>query len=284
MTDVDRGFLGLPHPAVSEIGVGSEFRESWSQFSGLLYRELVKTYRNPWIIAITVIQPFMWLAFFGSSFAGAGCAIVLPLTDFVTCNYIQFLLGGVLATSMLTIGMFGSMSMIQDKRFGYLKRVLITPTRRSSVFLAKSVGATTRGLIQFPVMMAAAFAFGVRFSISPIEWLGWVAALFCLGLGFSSLYLTMTARSTDWQTPGVVSNLITMPLMFTSTALFPSVNFPWWMQDISTVNPVTYAALFGRNLSLFGVAHWEYLGLLVVFAVTMVAIGVLVYSRWLRVE
>ncbi len=284
MTDVGQGFPHLPEPAASEIGVGPAYRESWSQFSGLLYRELVKTYRNPWIIAITVIQPFMWLAFFGSSFSGAGCAIVLPLTNYVTCNYIQFLLGGVLATSMLTIGMFGSMSMIQDKRFGYLKRVLITPTRRASVFLAKSVGATTRGLIQFPVMIIAAFAFGVRFSISPLEWMGWVVALFFLGLGFSSLYLTITARSTDWQTPGVLSNLITMPLMFTSTALFPAVNFPWWMQDISKVNPVTYAALFGRNLALFGTANWEYLGALALFATVMVAIGVVVYTRWLKVE
>ncbi|MGI0067607.1 MAG: ABC transporter permease, partial [Thermoplasmata archaeon] len=200
-------------------------------------------------------------------------------------SYTQFLLPGVLSTSMLSIGMFGSMSMIQDKRFGYLKRILITPARRTTVFLAKALGATTRGLIQFPVMIVAAYFFGVRYGmVSPLMWAGWFLCLFLLGLGFSALYLIVTSRSTDWQTPGVLSNFMTMPLMFASTALFPQSSFPWWMQDISTVNPVTYSALFGRDALLSGVAQWDYLGALVLFAAAMLSLGVVVYSRWLRVE
>ena len=42
-----------------------------SQFTGLYSRELLRTFRNPWVLVITVVQPFMWLAFFGSSFANA---------------------------------------------------------------------------------------------------------------------------------------------------------------------------------------------------------------------
>lgn len=258
--------------------------EDLSQFTGLYYREFVKTFRSPWVLAVLVAQPFMWLAFFGSSLAGASCTAVL-IPFFGTCNYIEFLLPGVLSTSMLTIGMFGSMSMIQDKRFGYLKRILITPARRTTVFLAKALGATSRGLIQFPVMVVAASFFGVTYgNISPVMWLGWFFGVFLLGLGFSAVYLIITARSTDWQTPGVLSNFITMPLMFSSTALFPSANFPWWMQDISKVNPVTYSTLFGRDIILTGVAHWDYLGALALFAVLMLVIGMVVYSRWLRVE
>lgn len=262
----------------------SDLSESWSQFSGLFAREIIKTFRNPWVLAITVLQPFMWLAFFGSSFSGLSCQYLQLVFHTTTCSYIEFLLPGVLATSMLTIGMFGAMSMIQDKRFGYMKRVLITPARRSTVFLAKALGATSRGLVQFPVMIAAAAAFGVAYGLSPIMWVGWILCLFLLGLGFSSLYLTVTASSTDWQTPGVLSNFITMPLMFSSTALFPAANFPWWMQDISYVNPVTYAALFGRDALIDGVAQWGFLGLLVAFAAVMVTLGMFVYTYWLRVE
>ena len=40
-----------------------------SQFVGLYSRELLRTFRNPWVLVITIVQPFMWLAFFGSSFA-----------------------------------------------------------------------------------------------------------------------------------------------------------------------------------------------------------------------
>lgn len=260
----------------------SDLAESWSQFSGLFYREIIKTFRNPWVLAITVVQPFMWLAFFGSSFSAVSCTDLRVL--FPTCSYITFLLPGVLSTSMLTIGMFGSMSMIQDKRFGYLKRVLITPARRSTVFLAKALGSTTRGLVQFPVMVGAAAAFGVAYGLSPVQWLGWIICLFLLGLGFSAVYLTITATSTDWQTPGVLSNFITMPLMFSSTALFPAANFPWWMQDISFVNPVTYSTLFGRDALIYGLTEWGFLAYLAGFAGAMVLLGMVVYSRWLKVE
>jgi ABC-2 type transport system permease protein len=253
-----------------------------SQFWGLYAREVIRTFRNPFVLLITVVQPFMWLAFFGSSFGG------LPKTEiealFGTSNYVEFLLPGVLSTSMLTVGMFGSMSTIQDKRFGFMKRILITPTSKGVIFLSKALGSATRGLVQIPVMIAAATAFGVRFGLSPLDWLAWVVALLCLALGFSSLFLAVTASSTDWQTPGVVSNFITMPLMFASGALFPATQFPAWMQAIAKVNPISFSALLGRSFVLAQVPEWGYLGYLVLFAAVMVTVGFFVSARWLKVE
>jgi ABC-2 type transport system permease protein len=255
-----------------------------SQIQGLYIRELTRLYRNPAVLIMTFVQPFMWLAFFGSSFSGLSTEELDQFFHTNATNYIQFLLPGVLATSQLTIGMFASMSTIQDKRFGYMKRILLTPTAKGTVFFSKVLGATTRGLIQIPIMVGAALAFGVRFPTDPVLWLGWIATLFLLGLGFTSLFMAVTASSTDWQTPGVVSNFITMPLMFSSAALFPQANFPQWMLLISHVNPITYAALFGRAFVLGNPVNWTYLGYVGIFAVTMLAIGTLVSERWLKVE
>ncbi len=257
-------------------------RIPWSPFWGLYWREIVRTFRNPFVLLITVVQPFMWLAFFGSSFS------LLPASEleglFGASNYIQFLLPGVLSTSMLTVGMFGSMSTIQDKRFGFMKRILITPTSKGTVFVTKALGSASRGLVQFPVMIAAALAFGVSFHLSPLQWAAWVSALMLLAIGFCSLFLAITARSTDWQTPGVVSNFITMPLMFASAALFGSSHFPVWMQTISKVNPITFSALLGRSFMLGTATNWWDLGYLALFSLTMLGVGYFVSSRWLRVE
>ena len=253
-----------------------------SQFWGLYARELLRTFRNPWVLVITIVQPFMWLAFFGNSFGGVPAPVLESL--FHTNSYLGFLLPGVLSTSMLSVGMFGSMSTIQDKRFGFMKRILITPTSRTTVYLTKALGSATRGLVQIPVMVGAALAFGVHLAGDPLLWAGWVLGLVFLGLGFSCLFLAVTASSTDWQTPGVISNFITMPLMFASSALFPQSNFPGWMQDISNVNPVTFCALFGRGIVVFGTADWTYLGYLAIFAGVMLAAGTLVASRYLKVE
>ncbi len=255
-----------------------------SQFAGLYGRELLKTFRNPWVLVITLVQPFMWLAFFGSSFSAVPLSALDLLLHAQIQSYLQFLLPGVLATSMLSIGMFGSMSTIQDKRFGFMKRILITPTSKATVYLAKALGSATRGMVQIPVMIAAALVFGVHLEGNPLLWAGWILGLVLLGFGFSCFFLAVTASSTDWQTPGVISNFLTMPLMFASGALFPSANFPGWMQAISNYNPVTYAALLGRGVVLSGQADWNYLAYLAIFAAAMVLIGTAVASRYLKAE
>ncbi len=270
-------------PAVSAPSSSSTIPQG-RQFTGLYYREILKTFRNPLVLAITVAQPFMWLAFFGSSFSTVPLSELDALLHTQIQSYLQFLIPGVLATSMLSIGMFGSMSTIQDKRFGFMKRILITPTSKATVYLAKALGSTTRGMVGIPVMVIAGLAFGVRFSGDALMWAGWAASLVLLGFGFSCMFLAITASSTDWQTPGVISNFITMPLMFASGALFPPANFPDWMQTISSYNPVTYAAEFGRGIILNGQADWTYLGYVAIFASAMAAIGTLVAARYLRVE
>ena len=282
-TATENRYAGLP---VVEGAPGSDTRTipQGRQFAGLYGREVLKTFRNPFVLAITVIQPFMWLAFFGSSFSAVPIAELELLLHTQIQSYLQFLIPGVLATSMLSIGMFGSMSTIQDKRFGFMKRILITPTSKATVYLAKALGSTTRGVVGIPVMITAGLLFGVHFGGNPVEWLGWALSLVLLGFGFSCMFLALTASSTDWQTPGVISNFITMPLMFASGALFPTANFPPWMQTIAAYNPVTYAALFGRGVVLSGQADWSYLGYEAIFAAVMVTVGTLIASRYLKVE
>lgn len=273
---------GAEFPARGEPGFAAV--PQGSQFAGLYAREVLKTFRNPFVLVITVVQPFMWLAFFGSSFASVPLSYLDVLLHAHIQSYLQFLLPGVLSTSMLSIGMFGSMSTIQDKRFGFMKRILITPTSKATVYLAKALGSATRGMVQIPVMITAALIFGVQFSGDPLMWASWLLCLVLLGFGFSCMFLALTASSTDWQTPGVISNFITMPLMFASGALFPTANFPPWMQTIAEYNPVTYSALFGRGIVLDGNADWLYLGYVAIFAVAMVTVGTLVASRYLKVE
>lgn len=263
--------------AVAGVGQGS-------QFAGLYARELLKTFRNPFVLVFTLVQPFMWLAFFGSSFSAVPIPYLEVLLHTQIQSYLQFLLPGVLATSMLSIGMFGAMSTIQDKRFGFMKRILITPTSKTTVYLTKALGSATRGVVQIPVMILAAFVFGARLAGDPLLWAAWVLGLVLLGFGFSCLFLAITASSTDWQTPGVVANFITMPLMFASGALFPAANFPPWMQTIAAYNPVSYAALFGRGIVLDGTANWAYLGYLALFAAVMAIVGTAIASRYLKVE
>src|SRR5436309_10628666 len=137
---------------------------------------------------------------------------------------------------------------------------------------------------EIPVMITAADVFGVTFAGDPLMWAGWILGIFLLGLGMSCFFLAVTASSTDWQTPGVISNFITMPLMFASGALLPLANFPSWMQAIASVNPVSFSALLGRGIVVFNTADWSYLGYLAIFATGMLVAGTAVASRYLKAE
>ncbi len=253
-------------------------RETYALFA----REVKRTYRNKAVVAIMLVQPLMWLVFFGNSFAHLPTSILESF--FGTNNYLAFLLPGELATGMIAIGMFSSMSMIQDKRFGFLKRILVTKAPKESIFLGKVFGGASRGLIQIPVMVIVATFFGVVFNTSILYVFLWVLSLFMLGIGMASVYSIITMRSSDWQTPGVVSNLITLPLMFSSQALFPASLFPAWMQTISMYNPITYVALFGREVLFGATPNMLYFAYIAIFCAVMLSLGIIASRSWLKPE
>jgi len=253
-------------------------RELWALYE----REVKKTYRNVAVVFIMVVQPIMWLVFFGNSLSGSPSSFLQGF--FRTSNYVAFLLPGQLSTTMLFTGMFGSMSIIQDKRFGYMKRLLVTKAPREAIFLSKVLGSTTRGLIQAPIMIAVGLAFGVTIPFNPLGIFEWILGLIMLGIGISSLYSIITMKSADWQTPNVVANMVNLPLMFSSTSIFPSTLFPWWMKGLSEVNPLTYSSNIGRAVVLGSQFNPMNLVFLLVFCLVMLTGGFLACRKWLTAE
>ncbi|WP_161486243.1 ABC transporter permease [Candidatus Nitrosocosmicus hydrocola] len=255
-----------------------------NQFIGLYVRELMNTFRNPAVVILSIVQPMLWIVFFGSSFAYAPVSF---LTDFFqTDNYVAFLLSGQLATSMLFVGMFSSLSLIQDKKSGYVRRIMITPTRNYIIFLSKVFGATTRGMLQVPIVFIGVMILGVQIP-DAIGLMMFLFSLLLLSLGLSSIYLLLTMSSSDWQIPTLISNFINLPLMFASTALFPNVNFPLWMQTISNLNPVSFSSTFGREIIFAGnisEVSWIYFYYLLIFAGIMLIVGIVVANKTLKID
>lgn len=248
----------------------------------LYIREIKRVYRSVYMWIMIISQPVIWVVFFGSSFSHVPSQFLE--TFFHTSNYIAYILPGELSVSMLTVGMFSSNSLIQDKRFGYMKRVFITPVPKYYVFLAKVFGGITRGLIQVPILLSVALGLGVPLNINVVSIVTLVLALVFVGMGFSSLYAILTLRTADWQAPGVISNLLNLPLMFSSTALFPRTFFPTWLTYISDVNPISYSAELGRQVLMTSDPNWTYLGILGLFALIMVILGGYLTNEYMQAE
>lgn len=227
----------------------------------LTKRDLKKWYTNPYQLLISLIQPAVWLGLFGKavnfgSFVSAGG---LPqaqqnqilLGIFGTTSYFSFLACGMLAFIILFTSAFSGMSVVFDRRFGFLNKALSTPVGRGAVVTAKVMQSVVRSLIQSAIVLGIAVALGMdttQFTILGV--LGSFVFLFLMAMGLSSLFIMLALRSSNWQTQMAIINLLNLPLLFASNALFPTKLMPTWLQDVVKVNPVSYANDGVRQLML----------------------------------
>jgi ABC-2 type transport system permease protein len=229
----------------------------------------------------TQIQPF--LGDLGSLFQGLGSSI---MTDAFKTDYFSFMAVGMIAFTALFTTMFSGMSVVWDRRLGFLNKALSTPVSRAVIIFSKVLSATLRSIFQAGIIIVIAVGFGLRFgaNFTLLNILGVFAIMFLVCVGLSSIFIAITIRSTRIETPMAVVNLINLPLMFASNAFFPTKFMPDWLQTIAKVNPLTYTTDAVRQLLVFS-TDWGQLALdftfVGIFALIAATIGIVLSWRFL---
>ncbi len=266
-----------------------------SPFDGLgalTGRELKKWYRWPAVLLMTTAQPIIWMLFFGNAFnfstlAGNDPRALAGLEAlFGTSDYFSYMAVGMLSFLVLFATVFSGMSVVWDRRWGFMSKVLSTPASRGSIILSKVVASVGRSLVQATLVLVVAVPLGLHLGadFQPAYLLGVFAALSLLGIGLSAVFVMIAIRSSHWETQMAIMNLLNLPLLFASNALFPIASMPSWLQDIAKVNPVTYGTDAVRQLLLLApdmasVANdFLFLG---AFAAVFTTLGVLLAWRFL---
>jgi ABC-2 type transport system permease protein len=254
----------------------------------LTNRDLKKWYKNPVLLVMSLIQPIVWLGLFGKALnfsafitgSGATTAEVnqIMLSTFGTTSYFSYLCCGMLAFIILFTAAFGGMSVVFDKRFGFMDKMLTTPVGRGSIVLGKVFQCAIRALILASIVLVVAIVLGMEtstFTISGI--LGAFSVLFLFAFGLSSIFVMLALGSSDWQTQMAIVNLVNLPLLMASNALFPIRIMPSWLQTVVKLNPVSYAVDAIRQL-LIGATGMASLsvdfGVMIGFAVILSALGI----------
>ncbi len=261
----------------------------------LTNRDLKKWYKNPILLFMSLIQPVVWLGLFGkalnfSSFitssipptAPPGTADTILKSFFGTTSYFSFLSCGMMAFVILFTAAFGGMSVVWDRRFGFMNKALSTPVARGSVAMAKVLQSVCRALITASIVLLVAIALGMVTSSFTIQGvLGAYAVMFLIAFGLSSLFVMLAIRSSDWQTQMAIINLLNLPLLFASNALFPVKIMPSWLQTVAKLNPVSYANDAIRQLLLGSPGQFS-LGLdfSVLAGFAAVLAGISIYLSW----
>ena len=254
----------------------------------LTVRELKKWYRNPVFFITGLLQPFFWIALFGSAF---------DITKFFpdasnlildgAPNYITYIVGGVLTISSLFTAMFAGTNIIFDRRLGPMGRFLSSPIRRSSIVFSKILSSTIRVMPQALILILAALVIpnGLKFvhGFTILDALVIIAAIILVSFIFSSIFSVIAIRMTNMNSIFGIVNLVNLPLLFVSYAMFSSSMMASWLSDVAAYNPVSWSAEAMRmviiNGNLTG-SQWiqvgQWLG-----ALAILALGLLLLTAYL---
>jgi ABC-2 type transport system permease protein len=244
-----------------------------SEFSGfyaLWQRELKIYLRERSRIVSSAINPLLWLFVFG---AGLGSSVSVG-----EANYQTFIYPGIIVMTVIFSSIFYGAYVVWDKRLDFLKEVLVSPIRRSTVFLGKVMGGTTDGIIQATIMLILAPIFGIKAGLAfALVYL----FLFILVVGLVSVGLVIGSLMESPEGFGLLSSFVTFPLFFLSGALFPLTNLPAWLSAFTVLNPVTYGvdAIRGLMLGTYAFGLLTDFAVLVGFAMAMIALGTLTFRR-----
>jgi ABC-2 type transport system permease protein len=208
--------------------------------------EMRKLRHDPTELFTRALQPALWLLVFGQVMSRG------HVVETGGLRYLDFLLPGILAQSVLFIAIFNGISIIWERDLGIVHKFLASPTPRAALVLGKALGGGVRALVQAAVVVALALLLDVRLRWDPVALAG-VAALILLGAAvFSTFSLIIACLVKTRERFMGIGQLLTMPLFFASNAIYPTSMMPGWLQGLSHCNPLTYQVDGLRELLLAG--------------------------------
>lgn len=182
----------------------------------LAWREIVRFVRQPNRIVGAVGTPLLFWLLLGTGLAGTFRVGQGAWSQ----DYRAFFFPGSLMLMVLFTTVFSAISIIEDRREGFLQGVLVAPVPRWSMVLGKVAGGTAVALAQAVVFLVLGLSVG--FTPRPLETVELAGLLVATAVGLTSLGFYFAWKTDSVQGFHAVMNLVLMPLWLLSGGLFPA--------------------------------------------------------------
>jgi ABC-2 type transport system permease protein len=248
--------------------------DAWTIAEG----ELRKLRHDPTEMFTRAVQPILWLVVFGQVLASRN---VIPTGGI---PYMDYLAPGILAQSALFVAIFFGIAVIWERDLGVLHKYLVSPADRAALVSGKALAGGLRALVQAAMVYAVALAIGIHLRLEPLPLLG-VAAVVVLGsAAFATFSLVIASLVRTRERFMGIGQILTMPLFFASSAIYPVSIMPDWLKVLATVNPLTYQVDALRELMIqggtpAGSSLPADFGVLALTTVVLIAIAARLYPR-----
>lgn len=196
------------------------------------YRELLHYVRAPARVLTTMILPLAFLLILG-----------VGLNRLVSADgdveFVQFMLPGVIVMSVVASALMAGVSVVIDREFGFLREMLVAPPNRVSLVAGKIAGGALVAAAQGALLLLFAPLVGVSLHPLTIAGVIGIAGLMALALTALGVFLAAQVRRLESFQP--ILQLLLMPMIFLSGAMFPLRGLPDWLSVLAHLNPLTYA-------------------------------------------
>ncbi|MDX1573467.1 MAG: ABC transporter permease [Methylophaga sp.] len=196
----------------------------------VMQRELSKTFRQRGRLLSSMVRPLIWLLVIGS---GVGSMLSGTQQE----GYLQFLVPGIVAMTLLFAALLSALTLVYDKEFGVMRMMMIAPIAHGWIVVAKLIAATIIAMVQAIMLLVILFAIGL---------LEWQAALLLLPPAFLTALLcaAMGGLIAVWSKTldnfAVIMNFVIFPVFFLSGALYPVTQLPDLLRYVVLINPFSY--------------------------------------------
>jgi ABC-2 type transport system permease protein len=166
-------------------------------------------------------------------------------------RYVDFLVPGLLALSIMTSSLFGTgMTIVSNRRESLLKRYMVTPMRPYEYILSHIVGRGFVLLVEIAVILFAGWLlFDFKVLGSLVTFIGFAA----IGTAaFTALALLCGARTNNTAAMNGITNLISLPMMLLCGIWFARENFPGWLIQVTDYLPLAPLVDGLRRIALEG--------------------------------
>ncbi len=154
-------------------------------------------------------------------------------------NYLQYFFPGTIVLVLFFTSIFSTISIIEDRREGFLQGVLVAPIPRSAMVFGHLLGGTALATLQGLLFVALSPLLGLHLSLSGFSLI--LAMLILISFGLTGLGYVIAWRLDSTQGFHAIMNLFLMPLWLLSGALFPMDGAPLWLRVVMRLNPLTYS-------------------------------------------
>jgi ABC-2 type transport system permease protein len=214
----------------------------WLPAFTLWWREIVRFYRQKSRVVGVLASPLVFWVVIGSGFgtsfrSGAGQG---------QQNYLDYFYPGALIMIVLFTSIFAMMSLIEDRKEGFLLSVMVAPVPRSAIVLGKVLGGTTLSAVQGMIFLIFAPFAGIHLEAGQLLLVALV--VFLVSFALTALGFAIAWPMDSTQAFHGIINLFLIPLWLLSGAMFPLARASGWIRVVMYMNPLTYGVEALRSL------------------------------------